>query len=92
LNDKNAQTICSQDIFSASIKEDSKLFLNSSISRIFPFLIALDSEIQIHNTLKLGIQLFTSSCEAKTQITVLILELHISIAAITFSINLFNTK
>jgi hypothetical protein len=42
LKDRKAQLICSQAIFSASSKDLSKLALNSSISRIFHFLIAFD--------------------------------------------------
>jgi hypothetical protein len=45
LNEIYAHVASSQDIFSASSRDLSKLFLNSSISRIFPFLIAFDSEI-----------------------------------------------
>gem|GEM_PF-5140567 len=53
------------------------MFLNSSISKIFPFLIAVDSTIQIHKTWKFS--LFSSP---NCHIIVLIFELHISIEAI----------
>jgi hypothetical protein len=46
LNEIYAPAASSQDIFSASSKDLSKLFLNSSISSIFPFLIAFESETQ----------------------------------------------
>jgi hypothetical protein len=83
---KKAQTICSPDIFSASSKESSTFFLNSSISNIFPFLMALDSEIQTPKTLK-SPSWEAHSCQ-KTPITVFILELQTSIVAITFSMEL----
>jgi hypothetical protein len=49
LNEIYAQLTCSQAIFSASAKDASKLFLNSSISSIFHLLIALEAEIHTHN-------------------------------------------
>jgi hypothetical protein len=52
LKDIYAHITCSPAIFSASSKDLSKLFLNSSISRIFHFLIALDAEIHTHRILK----------------------------------------
>jgi hypothetical protein len=76
LKDIYAPTTCSQAIFSASSKDLSRLFLNSSISRIFHFLIAFDAEIHTHRILKFDFLLSLS----KYQITVLIFELHISIA------------
>jgi poly-D-alanine transfer protein DltD len=42
LNDRNAQLICSPAIFSASSRDLSKFALNSSMSKIFHFLIAFD--------------------------------------------------
>jgi uncharacterized membrane protein affecting hemolysin expression len=48
LNEIYAQLTCSPAIFSASHKEASKLFLNSSISRIFHFLIAFELDIPTH--------------------------------------------
>jgi hypothetical protein len=47
LKEINAQLTCSQAIFSASSRDESKLFLNSSISKIFHFLIAFEFAIQI---------------------------------------------
>jgi hypothetical protein len=44
-----AQFTCSPAIFSASARDKSKLFLNSSISKIFHFLIALEVEIHTHS-------------------------------------------
>jgi len=49
LNEIYAHLISSQAIFSASSNDESKLFLNSSISRIFHFLIAFESDIQTHS-------------------------------------------
>jgi hypothetical protein len=50
LNERNAHEICSHAIFSASSKDLSRLSLNSSISKIFHFRIALDDAIQIPRT------------------------------------------
>jgi len=52
LNEIKAHDTCSQAIFSASSRDLSILALNSSISRIFPFLMAFESEIQTHNMCK----------------------------------------
>jgi len=46
LKDIKAPETCSQAILSASSKDLSKFDLNSSMSRIFHFLIAFESEIQ----------------------------------------------
>ncbi|MDR2411224.1 MAG: hypothetical protein LBD88_01075 [Candidatus Peribacteria bacterium] len=85
LKETYAQATCSPAILSASSKEESKLFLNSSISRIFPFLIAVEFEIPTHNMLKSSF--FSLS---KYQIIVLILELHISIVVIVLYTDIFS--
>jgi len=87
LKDTYAHETCSPAIFSASSKEESKLFLNSSISSIFHFLIAVEFEIQTHNILKSS---FLSL--SKYQITVLILELHISIVVIVLDTHIISCK
>ena len=78
LNEINAHATSSPDIFSASSRDLSRLFLNSSISRIFHFLIAFESEIPTPNIWK-------SSCDSlsKYPIIVLIFELQISMVVIT---------
>jgi len=50
LKERKAQETCSHAIFSASSKDLSRLLLNSSISRIFPFLIAFEEAIPIPST------------------------------------------
>ena len=85
LKEMNAQFTCSQAIFSASSKEESKLFLNSSMSKIFPFLIAFEFAIHIHKMWKS--LLFSLS---KYPIIVLILELHISIVVTVLEADIFN--
>jgi hypothetical protein len=87
LNEIYAQFTCSHAIFSASSKDASKLFLNSSISSIFHFLIAVEFDIQTHNILKSS---FLSL--SKYQITVLILELHISIVVIVLDAHILICK
>jgi hypothetical protein len=70
--------------FSASSNDLSKLFLNSSISSIFHFLIALDKTIHTHKILKSSVFSFS-----KYQITVLIFELQISIDVIVLYQDIF---
>jgi len=49
LNEIYAHATCSHAIFSASSNVLSRLFLNSSISKIFPFRIAFEEAIPTHN-------------------------------------------
>jgi hypothetical protein len=88
LNETYAQITCSPAIFSASSKDLSKLFLNSSISRIFHFLIAFEEDIQTHRMLKFDFLVSLS----KYQITVLIFELPISIAVIVLYWAIFSIR
>lgn len=85
LKERNTPETCSPAIFSASSKDLSRLFLNSSISRIFPFLIAFDEAIPTHKMWKL----FASSW-LNFPMTVLIFEVPISIAVIVELNAIFN--
>jgi hypothetical protein len=81
-----AQVTCSQAILSASSKEESRLVLNSSISRMFHFLIAVEFEIPTHNMLN-----HPSFSSPKYPIIVLILELHISMVVIALYTDIYSS-
>jgi hypothetical protein len=80
LNEMYAQATCSPAILSASSRDLSKFCLNSSISSIFHFLIALEETTQTHKTANLFL-----SFSSNLQMTVFILEPPISIDVIILS-------
>jgi hypothetical protein len=84
LKERFTQVTCSPDIFSASSSEESKFDLNSSISRIFHFLIAYELDTHTPSTWK-----SRDFSTAKLQISVRIFDVPISIDVIIFSEAIF---